>query len=276
MDYLISGSSDFDPVGGSGGDARPARPEPRVALVGAGPGDPELLTVKALKRIEAADIVLHDELVSDEILELIPAAAEHIAVGKAKGSHSATQDQINRALVTAARGGKRVVRLKGGDPLIFGRAGEELDYLRRHGIACEIVPGITAALGCAAAAGFPLTDRRAASQVIVAPGHGRDGEPPPDWREVAAKRRTIVVYMGLSVAGEIAAELIAAGLPAGTPAAVIENGTRPDQRISTGTLGELGRLAERHKDGPGLLVIGDVVRLAPAWAPADLAWTAAW
>ncbi len=278
MDYLISGSSDFDPVGGSGGSdaARPNKAVPAVALVGTGPGDPELLTVKALKRIENADIVLHDELVSDEVLGLIPATAERVAVGKAKGSHSPTQDAINRALVAAARAGKRVVRLKGGDPLVFGRAAEELDYLRHHGIACEIVPGVTAALGCAAAAGFALTDRRAASSVIVVPGHGRDGEPPPDWREVAAKRRTIVVYMGLSVAGEIAARLIDAGLPPSTPVAVIENGTRPDQRVSTGMLSELGRLAQRHQNGPGLLVIGDVVRLAPAWAPAEPAWTAAW
>jgi uroporphyrin-III C-methyltransferase/precorrin-2 dehydrogenase/sirohydrochlorin ferrochelatase len=275
MDYLISGPSDFDPVGGGGsGDGSPSAP--RVALVGAGPGDPELLTLKALKRIESADIVLHDELVSEEILALIPPRAERVAVGKAKGSHSHTQDQINRALVAASRRAKRVVRLKGGDPSLFARAGEELDFLRRHGVAVEIVPGVTAALGCAAAAGFPLTDRRAASEVIVVAGHARDCEPPPDWRGVAAKRRTIVVYMGLSVAGAIAEKLIAAGLPANTPAAVIENGTRPDQRVSTGTLGELGRLAERQKDGPGLLVIGDVLRLSPAWTPAEPAWTAAW
>lgn len=281
MDYLISGLSDRDPAGGGSGGAaagvaRRDKAEPGVSLVGAGPGDPDLLTVKALKRIRNADIVLHDELVSDEVLDLIPAAVERVAVGKAKGSHSHTQDQINRALVDAARRGKRVVRLKGGDPLMFGRAAEELDYLRRHGVACEIVPGVTAALGCAAAAGFALTDRRSASSVIVVPGHGRDGEPPPDWREIAAKRRTIVVYMGLSVAGEIAVRLIEAGLPPSTPAAVIENGTRPDQRVSTGPLSELGRLAQCHQSGPALLVIGDVVRLAPAWAPAEPAWTAAW
>ncbi|MGQ0676034.1 MAG: uroporphyrinogen-III C-methyltransferase [Rhodospirillales bacterium] len=276
MDFTISGPVETDIGGGDGGAPQGAPRAGRVALVGAGPGDPELLTLKALKRIEQADIVLHDELVSGAVLDLVPPRAERVAVGKAKGSHRQTQDQINRALVAAARSGRRVVRLTGGDPLVFARAGEELDYLRRHGVECEIVPGVTAALGCAAAAGFPLTDRRAASSVIVVPGHGRDGEPAPDWREIAAKRRTIVVYMGLSVADAIAERLIAAGLPASTPAAVIENGTRPDQRVSTGSLGQLGRLAAAHGEGPGLLIIGDVVRLSPAWAPAEPAWTAAW
>lgn len=248
-----------------------------VALVGAGPGDPELLTVKAQRLLDRAAIVFHDELVSDAILDALPADTERVPVGKVKSHHSWTQDRINRALVESARKGKRVVRLKGGDPSVFARAGEEIEYLRRHGIAVELVPGITAALGCVASAGFPLTDRRYASAVQIVSGHVREGDAPPDWRRVAGTRRTIVVYMGLSNAAEIAAGLIAAGQDPNTPAALIANGTRANQRIATGTLAELGAIAARHAgDDPALLVIGEVVRLSPEWAPQETAWTAAW
>jgi uroporphyrin-III C-methyltransferase/precorrin-2 dehydrogenase/sirohydrochlorin ferrochelatase len=272
-----------DSTGDSTGGAPPrvdASGGPRrgsVALVGAGPGDPELLTMKARRLIDEAEIVLHDELVSDAILDLVPAGAERVNVGKTKGNHHLTQDRINQALVDAARRGKRVVRLKGGDPALFARAGEELDFLRRHGYAPVIVPGVTAALGCAAALGMPLTDRRVASAVTIVAGQGRDGEPAPDWRRLAGARRTVVVYMGRAAADAIAEGLIDGGMDPRTPVAVIENGTRPDQRVSTGWLGELPRLAAAHASGdPALIVIGDVVRLAPAWAPAEPAWTAAW
>ncbi len=249
----------------------------QVALVGAGPGDPELLTVKAQRLIDAADVVLYDELVSDAILHLLPAKAERIPVGKLKGRHRRTQDEINQALVDHARRGKRVVRLKGGDPSLFARAGEELDFLRRHGYEPAIVPGVTAALGCAAAIGMPLTDRRSSSSVTIVSGQARDGEPATDWRRLAGQRRTLVVYMGRDNAASIVDGLIAGGQDARTPVAVIANGTRADQRVATGTLADLPRLAQRHEaHDPALIVIGDVVRLSTAWAPAEPAWTAAW
>ncbi|MBL8703422.1 MAG: uroporphyrinogen-III C-methyltransferase [Rhodospirillales bacterium] len=248
-----------------------------VALVGAGPGDPDLLTVKAQRLIDAADVVLYDELVSDAILALLPAAAERIPVGKLKGRHRRTQDEINQALVDHARRGRRVVRLKGGDPSLFARAGEELDFLRRHGYEPAIVPGITAALGCAAAIGMPLTDRRSSSSVTIVTGQAREGEPAIDWRRHAGQRRTLVVYMGRDNAAAIVDGLVAGGQDARTPVAVIANGTREDQRVATGTLAELPALAQRHDErAPALIVIGDVVRLSTAWAPAEPAWTAAW
>jgi uroporphyrin-III C-methyltransferase len=248
-----------------------------VALVGAGPGDPELLTVKARRLIDAAEAVFYDELVGAAILDLLPAGAERVNVGKTKGRSGFVQDRINQALVDRARGGKRVVRLKGGDPALFARAGEEIDYLRRHGFEPWIVPGVTAALGCAAALGMPLTDRRVSSSVTIVAGQGRDGEPAPDWRRLSAARRTIVVYMGRGAAESIAAGLVAGGMDPRTPVAIIENGTRADQRASTGSLGELPRLAARHDGGgPALIVIGEVVRLARDWTPAEAVWTAAW
>ncbi|MCC7047967.1 MAG: uroporphyrinogen-III C-methyltransferase [Alphaproteobacteria bacterium] len=275
MDALNIGSTAVAPPRGDKAPPAPRRGE--IALVGAGPGDPDLLTVKARRLIDAAEIVLHDELVSAAILDLVPVDAERVDVGKTRGNHRLTQDSINQRLVDAARRGKRVVRLKGGDPALFARAGEEIDFLRRHGYEPAIVPGVTAALGCAAALGMPLTDRRVASAVTVVAGQGRDGEPAPDWRRLAGARRTIVVYMGRAVAAEIAAGLIDGGMDPRTPVAVIENGTRPEQRVSTGGLGELSALAARHASGaPTLIVIGDVVRLARDWAPAEPAWTAAW
>lgn len=248
-----------------------------VALVGAGPGDPELLTVKALRLIEAAEVVLYDELVSDAILDLLPEGAERINVGKTRGNHRLTQDRINQAIVDHARLGRRVVRLKGGDPALFARAGEELDFLRQHGFDPAIVPGVTAALGCAAALGMPLTDRRAASGVTIVAGHARDGEPAPDWRRLAGSRRTLVVYMGRDAAREIAEGLVLGGQDARTPVAVVVNGTRDDQRMETGVLADLPALVARlGTTDPTLLLIGEVVRLSPGWAPVEPAWTAAW
>ncbi len=235
-------------------------PEGMVHIVGAGPGDPDLLTLKALRLLDQADVVVHDRLIGPDILDYARRDAERIYVGKARGSHARTQDEINALLVDLARAGKRVLRLKGGDPFVFGRGGEELDHLRRHGVRAEAVPGITAATGCAAAVGIPLTHRDHASAVTLVTGHGQNGEPEIDWAALAAARQTLVIYMGVSAAGRIAARLIAHGLAPGTPAAVIENGTLDTQKTVTGTLGELAAMIRDNGiEGPAVLVIGDVV-----------------
>jgi len=248
-----------------------------VYLVGAGPGDPDLLTVRALRLMQQADVVLYDELVGAEILERVRRDAERVYVGKSKGSHSLSQDEINALLLREARLGKRVLRLKGGDPFVFGRGGEEMEHLRRHGIDVVAVPGITAAVGALAYAGIPLTHRAHASAVTFVTGHVRPGDPPIDWKSLARGDCSLVVYMGLSKAGDIAERLIEGGLAASTPAAVVQNGTRADQSVTTGTLAELGALAERHAgQGPALLVIGNVVTLAPAWTNPESERAVAW
>ena len=247
-----------------------SRPEPEaeagagaVHIVGAGPGDPDLLTLRALQLLQRADIVFYDELVGPEILNYARREAERVNVGKQKGKHSHEQVDINQALLAAARAGKRVVRLKGGDPLIFGRGGEEAEFLEQNGVTAIVVPGITAALGCAAAAGIPLTHRDHASSVTFVTGHSREGAPLADWKGLARQDRTIVVYMGLTAAGEVSQRLIAEGLAASTPVAIIARGTRRDQRVSLGTLGGLPALARRHEDeGPALIIIGEVAALA--------------
>jgi len=239
-----------------------------VYIVGAGPGDPDLLTFRALRLMQQADIVLHDELVGPEILNYVRRDAERVYVGKIKASHSKSQDEINALLVEHARAGKRVLRLKGGDPFVFGRGGEELEYVRRHGIEAVVVPGITAALGCAASAGIPLTHRDHASSVTFLTGHTRDGELATDWRVLARPDQTLVVYMGLSAAAKLAAKLLVAGLDRATPVAIVERGTRPDQKVSTGILSDLKALAERHQGGgPALLIIGKVAALAKSDSP---------
>lgn len=236
-----------------------------VYIVGAGPGDPDLLTFRAHRLMQQADIVFYDELVGPELLNYVRRDAERVYVGKIKSHHSKSQDEINVLLAQHAKAGKRVLRLKGGDPFVFGRGGEELDYLRQQKIETVVVPGITAALGCAASAGIPLTHRDHASSVTFLTGHTRDGELATDWRVLARPDQTLVVYMGLSNAGSLAAKLLVAGLPRGTPVAIVERGTRPDQRVSTGVLSDLKALAERHKDGgPALLIIGKVAALAKA------------
>lgn len=243
-----------------------------VYIVGAGPGDPDLLTFRAHRLMQQADIVFYDELVGPEVLNYVRRDAERVYVGKIKSHHSKSQDEINALLAEQAKAGKRVLRLKGGDPFVFGRGGEELDYLRRQNIETVVVPGITAALGCAASAGIPLTHRDHASSVTFLTGHTRDGELATDWRVLARPDQTLVVYMGLSNAGSIAAKLLVAGLPRSTPVAIVERGTRPDQRVSTGVLSDLKALADRHKDGgPALLIIGKVAALARA----DIATVAA-
>jgi uroporphyrin-III C-methyltransferase/precorrin-2 dehydrogenase/sirohydrochlorin ferrochelatase len=245
-------------------------PEGLVHIVGAGPGDPDLLTVKALGLMERADVAVYDRLVTPEILDRLRRDAERIYVGKAKGAHALSQDQINALLLAQARAGKRVLRLKGGDPFVFGRGGEELDYLRRHGVRVEVVPGVTAATACAAALGVPLSHRDHASAVTLVTGHGRDGEPELDWAALASGRQTLAVYMGVETAGRTAARLIAQGLAPGTPAAVIENGTLASQKAAVGALRDLEALVRDNGiTGPALILIGEVVRLADAQAPAE-------
>ncbi|MBV8535969.1 MAG: uroporphyrinogen-III C-methyltransferase [Alphaproteobacteria bacterium] len=234
-----------------------------VYLVGAGPGDPDLLTVRALHLMQQAELVLYDELIGAEILDRVRRDADRVYVGKSKGRHSLSQDEINALMLREARAGRRVLRLKGGDPFVFGRGGEEMEYLRRHGIEVIAVPGITAAVGALAAAGIPLTHRDHASAVTFVTGHTRSGDAEIDWGSLARGDRTLVIYMGLSHANEIADRLRVAGLDAHTPVAVVQNGTRSDQRVSTGTLAELGALAAAHAgQGPALLVIGDVAAYA--------------
>ncbi|KKN92219.1 hypothetical protein LCGC14_0210320 [marine sediment metagenome] len=231
-----------------------------VSLVGAGPGDPELLTLKAYKRLQTAEVVLYDRLVSSEILELISDQAERFYVGKAASLHSVPQEGINQALVTWAVQGKRVVRLKGGDPFIFGRGGEELEALVAAKINVEVIPGITAASGCAAYAGIPLTHRDHAQSVRFVTGHLQQGE--LDWDALARPGQTLVFYMGLGSVELISRALIANGLLAETPLALIEQGTTRQQQTHIGTLSRLpdAFLAGAIKP-PTLLVVGSVVSL---------------
>jgi uroporphyrin-III C-methyltransferase/precorrin-2 dehydrogenase/sirohydrochlorin ferrochelatase len=236
-----------------------------VYIVGAGPGDPDLLTLQALRLMQQADIVLHDALVPPAILDRVRRDAERVPVGKRLNRRGIGQDAINERIVREAQAGKRVLRLKGGDPFVFGRGGEEADYARARGVEVTVAAGITAALGCAAAAGIPLTHRDHASTLSFVTAQGKDGEAPHDWASLAAPGRTLVIYMGLARAGTVAAQLAAAGLSPSTPAAIIENGSRPDQSASLGALRELGAMAARHGDGPSLLIIGDVVRKAHGW-----------
>ncbi len=247
-----------------------------INIVGAGPGNPDLLTLEALRLMQQADIVLYDELVGADVLDRVRRGAERVNVGKQRDRHTMPQESINELMVREARAGKRVLRLKGGDPFVFGRGGEEADYARQRRVDVTVTPGITAALGCAAAAGIPLTHRDHASAVTFVTGHGKDGEPLADWAALAGEHQTVVIYMGRHAAGRIAERLIQAGRYAGTPVAVIENGTRANQRISTGTLAQLGELATHHDGGPALLIVGDVVRQAKSWAPDALAHTAAY
>lgn len=242
----------------------PARRDGVVHIVGAGPGDPELLTLKAHRLIQEADVILHDRLVSDEILALARRDADRIFVGKAKANHAKPQEEIGALMVKLARQGKTVVRLKGGDPFIFGRGGEELDVLRAAGVAAFVTPGVTAATGCAAGAGMALTHRDHSQAVTFVTGHAKgEADPDFDWAALAALKHTLVVYMGVARADAIAERLLAAGRDAATPVAVIENGSRPSQRIVKGALGGLGALIEEGDvKGPAVLVIGEVASLA--------------
>lgn len=247
-----------------------------VHIVGAGPGDPELLTLKAFRLIQNADIVFHDRLVSDEILDLVRRDATRVSVGKAKANHSVPQTDIHELMIAAARDGKRVVRLKGGDPFIFGRGGEEVEALRDAGIEAHVVPGISSALGCAASVGLPLTHRDHAQTLTFVTGHAKTGDVPDlDWAALAKPAQTVVVFMGVGTAPVIAEKLIQAGRAISTPVAVIENGTRANEIKVFGTLAELPQLITRAGiKGPALLVIGEVSAI-PAEALAQLSKDAA-
>jgi len=240
-----------------------------VWLVGAGPGDPELLTIKALKALQAAEVVVHDGLVSDEILDLAPKAARRISVAKRKSRHSYSQDEINRMLVAFALEGLNVVRLKGGDPFMFGRGGEELEAARAAGVPCHVVPGVTAALAAGASAGAPLTHRGLAQAVTFVTGHAAPkdengfGEPDLDWAALARPNHTVVIYMGLSMAAPIADRLMAAGRADVTPALIVENASRRDERRLTTTLAGLAEAASTLT-GPALLIVGEAMALAQA------------
>src|SRR5262245_49832294 len=236
----------------------------KVMLVGAGPGDPELLTLKALRAIAGADVVIYDRLVAPEILDLIPVGAARISVGKQAGRHPIAQHEINEILVRAARGGRCVVRLKGGDPFIFGRGCEEAAELARAGIPFEVVPGITAAQGCAAAAGVPLTHRGLATGVRYVTGHCRADEPLDlDWASLADPTTTLVLYMGLANIDEIVRQLIAHGLPGDTPALAISQGTTAREQHVRAPLVALPAAAQRARlPGPVLFIIGRVTALA--------------
>lgn len=242
-----------------------------VYLVGAGPGDPELLTVKALRLLSQAEVIVYDRLVSTEILDLAPRGAARLFVGKATGCHTLPQAEINRLLVDVARSGKCVVRLKGGDPFIFGRGSEEAQYLAAHGVPFEVVPGITAASGCSASAKIPLTHRGLATGVRFVTGHGRDDRDVDlDWRGLADPETTLVIYMGLGRMKQICTKLMEAGLAPTTPAAAIAEGTTPRQRIVLATVADLCAQVEAAAlAAPVLFVIGRVVDVASVLAPAD-------
>lgn len=256
-------------AGGNRGE--PRAETGRVSLVGAGPGDPELLTLRAARALREADVIVYDKLVDQAVLEYARRDARRIFVGKSKGDHTLPQEEINALLIAEAGAGRHVVRLKGGDPFVFGRGGEELDALVSAGIRVDVVPGITAATGCAAYAGFPLTHREHASSVVFISGHSKDGLADHDWRALANPRQTIVVYMGVSAAGEVASRLVEAGLGGTTPIAIVENGTRWDQRVIKGQLHEAADLVRHHGvAGPALLVIGEVTRGAEAGLRAEL------
>jgi uroporphyrin-III C-methyltransferase/precorrin-2 dehydrogenase/sirohydrochlorin ferrochelatase len=237
----------------------------RVTLVGAGPGDAGLLTLAGLRALQRADVILYDRLVSPEVLALARREAERIEVGKTGGGDSVPQAEIHALLVAHARRGRHVVRLKGGDPMVFGRGGEELQHLRAAGIPYEVVPGITAALACSAYAGIPLTHREHASGVRFVTAHSRGSLESTDWHGLAAARETLAVYMGIATLPRLVAELTRHGRAPSTPVAIVENGGRAEQRVLVGTLGDADALATRHAvRSPALLIVGEVAALAPA------------
>lgn len=234
----------------------------RVYLVGAGPGDPELLTLRAARLLGEAEAVVYDHLVSPDILELIPPTARRVYAGKEAGNHALSQDEINRTLIELALTGLNVVRLKGGDPFIFGRGGEELEAVEAAGIPCAVVPGVTSASAAGAYAGIPLTHRDHAQTLVFATGHLKQGTIDLDWDVLARPRQTVVIYMGLGAIETICRELIAHGLPAQMPAVVIESGSTPEQRTVGASIAELPACVRAAGvKPPALIVIGPVAAL---------------
>lgn len=240
-----------------------AVPRGAVYLVGAGPGNPDLLTFRALHLMQQADVVLYDRLVDEALLGWVRRDAERVFVGKTRGNHTLSQQEINALMVRLAQSGKRVLRLKGGDPFIFGRGGEEIETLAAHGISFEVVPGITAASGAAAYAGIPLTHRDCAQSVTFVTGHRQDGSIALDWPALCRPAQTVVVYMGVETARELCAAFIAHGRAPDTPAAVVERATLPGQRVLVSTLSGLPACMEGEAvHSPALIIVGDVVRLS--------------
>ncbi|MCZ2723223.1 uroporphyrinogen-III C-methyltransferase [Marinomonas sp. 15G1-11] len=234
----------------------------KVYLVGAGPGDPELLTLKAHRLLLSADVVLYDRLVGDEIISLIPDSAEKMYVGKAKSLHSLPQNEINSLLAKKAKEGKCVVRLKGGDPFIFGRGGEEIEELVEEGVTFEVIPGVTAAAGCAAYAGIPLTHRDYAQSVRFLTGHLKDGSTELPWDELVHPAQTLVIYMGLTGLAEISDSLQRFGMRHSMPVAIVEKGTTKQQRVFTSDIKHISQVAiDNDVKSPALLIIGEVVLL---------------
>lgn len=233
-----------------------------VSIVGAGPGPADLMTLRAVDRLQRAEVVVYDRLITTEVMALVPEATQRVYVGKALGNHSVPQEQINSLLVEHARLGRRVVRLKGGDPYVFGRGGEEVQALQAAGITFEVVPGVTAASGCSAAAGIPLTHRDLASTCVFLPGHRADDDATHDWAALARPGQTRVFYMGVHRLAQIADQLIAHGLPPDTPAAIVCDGTRASQTVIATGLRNLVARAPGYGP-PGLLIIGETVQLSP-------------
>jgi len=237
-------------------------PTGEVYLVGTGPGDPDLLTFRALRLMQQADVVLYDRLIGDGIINLVRRDAERIYVGKLPDNHSVPQEEIGNMLIRLAREGKRVLRLKGGDPFVFGRGGEEIETLADNGIAFQVIPGVTAAVGCASYAGIPLTHRDHAQGCVFVTGHEKDGKLNLNWKSLIQPRQTVVIYMGLSSIEAITGGFVANGADPATPAAIIENGTRAGQRVVTGTLESLpGKVAAAEIKSPALIIVGSVVTL---------------
>jgi uroporphyrin-III C-methyltransferase/precorrin-2 dehydrogenase/sirohydrochlorin ferrochelatase len=237
-------------------------PVGEVYLIGGGPGDPDLLTFRALRLMQQADVIVHDRLISKEVLDLCRRDAERIYVGKERDNHAVPQDQINQLLVDLAKQGKRVCRLKGGDPFVFGRGGEEIETLTQNGVNFQVVPGITAALGTSSYAGIPLTHRDYSQSVVFVTGHLKDGSMDLNWKGLAQPNQTIVFYMGLKGLPVICQQLMAHGLPADLPIALVQQATTPRQRVFTGTLGTMvERIKNEEIKAPTLIIVGNVVKL---------------
>jgi uroporphyrin-III C-methyltransferase len=265
-DFLLPAIVDRDPVtfaistGGGSPAERSGMGE--VYLVGAGPGDPDLLTFRALRLMQQADVVLYDRLVDPAILDLVRQEAERVYVGKRPRDHAAAQGEISEMMVRFARQGKRVLRLKGGDPFVFGRGGEEIETLAEQGVPFQVCPGITAAIGCSAYSGIPLTHRDHAQACIFVTAHGKDGPVTRDWKALARPGQTVAIYMGLGHIEQTMSDFVAAGVDPQTPAAIVDNGARPTQRVVVATVANIAQAArDAGLRGPTIIIVGSVVTL---------------